>query len=108
MQSATPDINQQLRAANELLLRVLQDESSDQEIAFICECERPDCYAALWLTRAAYEVRLAASQPIVLPGHLVPAPSSARDPVPLREQGSTSARRLASPRRATTATKGER
>lgn len=82
MESATPSIAQQLRAANEMLLRVLHDESSHQQLAFICECERPNCYAPVWLTRAAYEARLAASQPIVLSGHLLPAPTSARDLLP--------------------------
>ena len=77
MESATRGIARQPRAANEILLRVLRDESSDHELAFICECGRPNCYAPVWLTRAAYEARLAASQPIVLSGHLLSAPSSA-------------------------------
>ena len=65
MESATQSIGEPFRVANELLLRVLRDESSDHEIAFICECERLGCYAAVWLTPAAYEARLRASQPIV-------------------------------------------
>lgn len=112
METATPGIGQQFRAANELLLRVLRDESSDHEIAFICECERPGCYGAVWLTRTEYEARLAASQPIVLSGHVAPAPTSARalvrDLVPVRGSGSTPARKSGSPRRTTAATRGER
>jgi hypothetical protein len=73
---------QQLRGANELLLRVLRDDSSDHEIAFFCECGRPDCYAPVWLTAAAYEARLAASEPIVLSGHLLPLLPPARDLLP--------------------------
>ena len=100
MESATPSIGQQFRVANELLLSVLRDESSDYEIAFICECERLGCYAAVWLTRAEYEARLKASQPIVLSGHLETAPSPVRDVVPLREGESTSALRRARSRQA--------
>lgn len=67
------DRPQVLRGANEMLLRVLRDESSTlHEIAFFCECERSDCYGPVWLTATAYEARLAASQQIVLPGHLLP------------------------------------
>ena len=73
---------ERLRGANEMLLRVLRDESSHYEIAFFCECGRHDCYAPVWLTGAAYEARLAVSQPIVLSGHLSPVLPPARDLLP--------------------------
>lgn len=72
----------QLRGANEMLLRVLRDENSDREIAFFCECGQYDCYAPVWLTGAAYEARLATSQPIVVSGHLKPVLPPARDLLP--------------------------
>ena len=83
MELATPeDRPQRLRGGNEMLLRVLRDENSDHEIAFFCECGRPNCCAPVWLTAAAYEMRLAASQPIVLSGHLLPVLPPARDLLP--------------------------
>jgi hypothetical protein len=72
----------QLRGANEMLLRVLRDENSEHEIAFFCECGRSDCYAPVWLTGATYEARLAASQPIVVSGHLQSVLPPARDLLP--------------------------
>jgi hypothetical protein len=81
MELATPTIDpERLRAANELLLRVLRDERPDYEIAFFCECGRPGCYAPVWLTARGYTTRIAALQPIVLPGHLRPGRLPARAP----------------------------
>src|ERR671919_177002 len=51
MESATPATAREFRAANELLLRLLRDESSDDEIPFMCECVRmtfPELHLADW------------------------------------------------------------
>ncbi len=81
MELATPTIDpERIRAANELLLRVLRHERTGYEIAFFCECGRPGCYAPVWLTAGVYETRVAASQPIVLPGHPRPSRLPARAP----------------------------
>jgi hypothetical protein len=83
MELVTPENRPQLlRGANELLLRVLRDEIRDREIAFFCECGRLDCYGPVWLTAAAFQGRLAASQQIVLAGHLLPVLPPARDLLP--------------------------
>jgi hypothetical protein len=63
----------QVREANEMLRNVLDGEDPGYEIAFFCECERPDCYAPVWLTSAEYTKRLASGRPIALAGHGEPA-----------------------------------
>jgi hypothetical protein len=57
------------REANVTMLGYLRDAEPDHRIAFFCECDRPDCNGAVWLTAGEYRERRATSQPIVLPGH---------------------------------------
>jgi len=65
--------SQQIRDANELIREGLRHADASYKVAFLCECEDPSCYDAVWLTCAEYEQRRAASQPLIVPGHRAPA-----------------------------------
>jgi hypothetical protein len=76
------DLALQVREANEMLRNVLGGSDPGYQITFFCECERPDCYAPVWLTCVEYTRRLASGLPIALVGHGVSASRADGDLLP--------------------------
>jgi hypothetical protein len=75
---AAGNTSQQIRDANDLIREGLRHADPDYKVAFLCECEEPSCYAAVWLTCSEYEERRARSQPVVVPGHRAQAAAEER------------------------------
>ena len=46
-------VNSNVRSLADALLR-------REEVAFFCECQRPTCYSAVWMSRAAFDATTAA------------------------------------------------
>jgi hypothetical protein len=67
-----------LREANEFMTRAFRDEGPFYEVAYFCECGRPDCRLPVWLSVAAFQARIAAGGAILLTdqGHTSSAPAS--------------------------------
>ncbi len=43
------------RRANNYMRQALQRLDPNEAIPFFCECDDPDCFVAVWLTRSAYD-----------------------------------------------------
>ena len=41
----------------------------ERSVALVCECGDPDCWRALVLNRAAFDVLRAEGKPVLFPGH---------------------------------------
>lgn len=57
------------REANDYMRQGLQRLDPDERIPFFCECGRPDCYAAVWLTSDAFDQARAGSSPVFARRH---------------------------------------
>lgn len=56
------------RAVNTALAELLEITDAGEPIAFFCECDDPDCYRPVWLSRTEYE-RRRVDAPALAPSH---------------------------------------